>query len=70
MITCDICDRKIRNINNVPSSFMTKSIQDICGSCDRSLRTELHKVDIDTVKYREGKLKDVIAQLKLDKKDN
>ena len=69
MVTCDICDKKIRGINNVPTSFATNIIRDICSVCDKNLCIEINKIDNDLLKYRKDKISDVIEKLKLDNKD-
>ena len=68
MITCDMCGIKIRTTNNVPIDFSIKSIRDICGTCDKDLRADLHKIDVESVAYRNTKLKNAIDKIKENKK--
>jgi len=71
MITCDICDEKTRNTNNIPINIpVGKNIMDLCHTCVKDLRKEVGRINTASEVDRGNRISGAVKKLKDNKKDN
>ena len=68
MITCDLCGHTIetrKDIVLVPIEFASHNTKDMCKSCNVKFKTEINKINFESIKKKKIDTKEVLEDLKI-----